>query len=180
MQNLSRRSFGKSMVGAAGLTLVSGGALLTEGCSSQQVINEINVVLQQIAGVLAQVEPNAPWAQELRNAISALLSAEQQWQAGGAVQVVVDVLNTIVAITAVIPITAPYSPLIDILVAGIEAILAALPQSTKAERTASSLGNPHVGRTVIKHRLLHSYASDCRTQWNAQALALGMPTAVIA
>jgi len=168
---LTRRQFGKSSLAvlAAGSL---GGSVALEGCTGAQVINEINVVLKQAAAILAVVEPGATWIVPLQNAIAALMTAEQTWQSGGTVQLVIDALDTIVAVTAVIPITAPYSPLIDITVAGIEAILAALPPSTAAKKLgATAPDNQHIGRVKIQRHRYHSPATDFRDQWNAAAKA---------
>jgi hypothetical protein len=177
----TRRQFGKSAVGVLGITAL-GGVSLAEGCTSSSVINEINVILQEAASVLAVVEPNAPWVADFKNAIAALMVAEQQWDTGGTVQLVIDALNTVVAITAVIPLTAPYSPLIDILVAGIEAVLAALPQSSNnAGVRAMASGNPHVGRYQFQKHWYRSTptAGEFKSAWNASAKERNLPAAVL-
>lgn len=145
------------------------------------MINEINTILQQAAAVLAVVEPNAPWVAEFKNAIAALMVAEQQWQTGGTVQIVIDALNTIVAITAVIPLTAPYSPLIDILVAGIEMVITALVPSAAPPATvkATRQGNPHVGAYAIPHRTFHSQSSTFKWCWNQAAVEHNLNQAVL-
>jgi hypothetical protein len=169
---LTRREFGKGSVLLAAAGSLGGSSML-EGCTGSEVINEINVVLKEAAAVLAVAEPGASWLEPLQNAIGALMAAEQQWQTGSTVQLVIDALNTIVAITAVIPLTEVYSPLIDVLVAGIEAVLAALPQSSnRAGVKATSLGNPHVGRTVIKRHWYHTPATDFKDAWNSVARSI--------
>ena len=176
MENFSRRKF----INGGSLAVLSLGAVSTislEGCSTSSVINEINVVLQEAAAVLAVAEPGAAWVGELQKAIAALMSAEQQWQTGSTVQLVIDALNTIVAITAVIPLTATYSPLIDILVAGIEAVLAALPASTSLKLAVEN--NPHVGRVKIQRHWYHTPATDFRDTWNTTAKERGLISAVI-
>jgi hypothetical protein len=140
------------------------------GCNSSQVINEINVVLTETATVLSVADPNAAWVPELQKAVAALKTAEASWQSGSTVQLVIDALNTIEAITAVIPQTAAYSPLIDVLVAGIEAILAALPAST----TAKVSMNSHLGRyTLVKH-WYRTPAGNFKANWNDVAKARGL------
>lgn len=161
---LTRRRFAKLLVAVAGVQT----AILT-GCSASQVENEINVVLQEATNVLAVAFPGAPWLSQLQAAITALKTAEATWQAGGAVQIVIDALNTIVAITAAIPLTEIVSPLIDILVAGIEAVLAALPAPATTLTMRAQAPNPHIGRVVIKHRWAHSRASDFKSAWNIVA-----------
>jgi len=178
---MSRRDFGRSavvlLVGSA-----LGGAALLEGCTSSQVIGEINTILQQAAAVLAVVEPNAPWVTAFKNAVAALMTAEQQWQTGSTVQLVIDALNTLVAITAVIPITAPYSPLIDILVAGIEAVLAALPPSSNSAGIKSTAGgNPHVGAYKFPQHWYRKTpnAAEFKSCWNQTVQAHGLNTAIL-
>lgn len=141
--------------------------LPTTGCNSSTVINEINVVLTEATNVLVVAAPGTTWVPQLQSAITALKAAEQTWQNGGSVQTVINVLNTIVAITSVIPLTAQYSPLIDVLVAGIEAVLAALPPSTAVN--AAVFVSPHVGRVHIKHKMFHSRTAEFKDAWNAAA-----------
>ena len=182
LMKLSRRDFGRGAIGMLGASALGGAALL-EGCNSGTVINDINVILQQAAAVLAVVEPNAPWVAEFKLAIAALMTAEQQWQTGGAVQIVIDALNAVVAVTAVIPLTAPYAPLIDILVAGIETVIAVLAPSPSpvvpANVKATRQGNPHVGAYAIPHRAFHSQTSTFKWCWNGKAKELNLPQAVL-
>lgn len=141
-----------------------------QGCTDSQVVSEINTVLTEATNVLVVVSPNAPWVSQMQAAVTALKTAEASWQSGGAVQNVIDALNTLEAITAVIPLTATYSPLIDVLVAGIEAVLVALPTSTKVSVRAVT-PNPHFGRVLIKHRFAHSQTKEFKDAWNAAAKA---------
>jgi hypothetical protein len=185
MKMFLKKHFTTAKLGVVALNLVLLMGLLvipttTTGCSGSQVVNEINVVLQEAASVLAVAEPNSPWVPELKQAIAALMTAEQQWQTGGTVQIVIDALNTIVAITAVIPITSVYSPLIDVLVAGIEAILAALPQSsTMTAVRATPQANPHVNAYKLQHHFLHSPAGNFKLNWNDVAKAHNLYSAVL-
>lgn len=182
LMKLSRRDFGRGAAVLVGGGALGGAALLEEGCTGSQIVNEINVILQQAAAVLAVVEPTAPWVAEFKNAVAALMTAEQQWQTGGTVQIVIDALNAIVAVTAVIPITAPYSPLIDILVAGIETVILALaPSPVPAAKSvkAARAGNPHVDAYVMPHRMLHSQVSTFKWCWNGKARELNLPQAVL-
>lgn len=159
---LNRRLFLKT-ASATGTILVISPAVLLDGCTGDSVINLINVALQAAENVLAVVEPGAAWVSDFQAAIAALKTAEASWQAGGAVQIVINALNTLVAVTAVIPLTAAYSPLIDILVAGIEAVLAALPAST----TTTLSQNAHYGHTQLKKpHLLQSKVGAFKQQWN--------------
>lgn len=184
---MNRRSFFK----AAAVTGVVATLPTLEGCGLSQVENAINVVLKEAAAVLAVAEPGAPWLVPLQKAIADLMTAEQQWQNGGAVQIVDDALNTIVAITADIPLTAAYSPLIDVLVAGIEAVLALLPApvspvsvatklTVEQERKITAGGNPHVGRYQLKNSWDHpTPAGKFRANWNEVAKANKLDYAVL-
>lgn len=156
-----------SVVAALCLTLA---AAPTVGCSTASTVTEINTILTEATNVLSVADPTAAWVPQMKTAIAALETAEADWQAGGTVTNVDNALNTIVAITAVIPLTASYSPLIDVLVAGIEVILAALPASTTVS-LVQAVPNPHIGRVVIKHHLLHSRASEFKAAWNSAVKA---------
>ena len=128
MQNLTRRQFGKG-ISITIFAAMTPGIVVLEGCtlSMQEIENLINTALNAANAVLKVAEPGAPWVADFSAAITALEQAEASWKAGGTVAIVEAALNTLAAITAVIPITAVYSPLIDILVAGIDAVLSALP-----------------------------------------------------
>jgi hypothetical protein len=59
-------------------------------------------------------------------------------------------------------LTAVYSPLIDILVAGIEAVLSLIPVSkTAVTANAAFVSNPHKGRAHV------SSVKDSVSQWRA-------------
>lgn len=157
---INRRSFLKSSVALGALAVVS---FPTIGCSSNATA-VLNTVLNSAQAVLAVAEPNAPWAGDFKNAISALENAETQWKAGGAVTVVISALNTLAAVAAVIPFTATYSPLIDILVAGIDAVIVAIAPT--AAPTVSH--NARIGRIVLKKpHALQSEIGAYKAQWNA-------------
>jgi hypothetical protein len=146
------------------------------GCSGSQVTNEINVVLTEAVTILSVADPNAAWVPQLQQAVAALKIAEANWTAGGTVQIVIDCLNTIEAITAVIPFTAVYSPLIAVLVAGIEAILAALPAST----TSKLSQNPYYGRYQMVDHWYHTPAGNFKANWNSVAKAHSLNNMLIA
>jgi len=157
---ISRRQFGKGALALAGTAPVA--AMLT-GCPTptpSQLINELNVVLQEATNLIAVIAPNAPWFQTYKDAVAALKRAEETWQAGGAVSILISALNTVVAVTAVIPETEQYAPLIQVLVAGIVAVLGLLPapQGVKAQAMHSS---PYKGAKTVKS------VADSKSQWNA-------------
>lgn len=136
----------------------------TIGCTDNPIAI-INTVLDSAAAVITVAEPGAPWVAQMQAAITTLKNAEASWKSGSAVTIVVSALDTLAAVAAVIPFTAIYSPLIDILVAGIDAVLAALPLSTKAR--LSDQHNPRAGRTALKRpHALESHVGVYKKQWN--------------
>lgn len=158
-------------------------ALMT-GCSQTDVTGLLNTVIASGEAVLAVAEPGAPWATSLRNALAALQTADTQWKAGSPVAIIIDALNTVQAVLAVIPVTAVYSPLIGVLVAGIEAVLAALPAPTSSsglEARRAALRSPYLGAVKLNGRsLAHpTYSGAYKAQWNAKAKALGLQAALL-
>src|ERR1700678_1185449 len=125
--NLSRRTFGKSLMSAF-MALVALSSTSLTGCSLTEanVKSLINVLITSIQNIL-KVSTGAPWASDLSAALAALQTAEAGWTSGSATTLIDDALNTITDVLAVIPLTAVYSPLVDIVVAGIEAVLTVLP-----------------------------------------------------
>ncbi len=182
---MNRRLFLK----AAAVTGAAATLPAIEGCGTSEAENAINTVLKEAAAVLAVAVPGAPWLAQLQQAIAALMMAEQQWSNGGPVQIVDDALNAIVAITAVIPPTATYSPLIDVLVAGIEAVLALLPAPVNSVATKLSVEqmqkitpavNAHLGRYRLKSYWNHpTPAGKLKANWNEVAKANKLDYAVL-
>lgn len=180
---MTRRQFGKrSLATVATLTLAPSfmATLAVEGCSeAKQILNDII----NSAQALLALEPNAVWAQDLSAAIAALQQAEASWTSGGAVAVVEDALNTLEAVLAVIPMTAAFSPLVDILVAGIEAVLNVLfPQpatSAAAKAKFNALSDPHRGRVTVPPGSTRAQQIWFVNAWNAEAKTLGLSQATI-
>lgn len=149
-----------------------------QGCSEAQTVNEINTVLTEATSIISVADPTAPWVGQLKAAVAALKTAETGWQGGGAVADVDAALNTIEAVLAVVPVTAAYAPLVDVLVAAIEAVLGALPQPAVASVSAlSKASNPHIGRVHIKHHLFHSRVGEFKKAWNDAAAKSGLKNA---
>jgi hypothetical protein len=176
---LTRRDFGK-YAGKFLLLMGASGSVLT-GCilTPTNVKALINMLISSIENIL-KVATNAPWATDLAAALAALQSAEQNWTAGGAVTLIDDALNTITAVLAVIPLTAVYSPLIDLIVSGIEAVLAVLPISASVTRLRGSLSNnPHHGRVMLnKPNLWHETPQGSyKAQWNSICRQIGLSQA---
>lgn len=145
--------------------VTAGGAVVGSltGCpwTTGQTVNEINVILDQAANILVVIEPNAPWLKPFQNAIVALKSAEQQWQGGGSVQILISALNTVEEVLAVVPETASYAPLIAVLVGGIEAVLAALPQAQASAAARMAKPNPYRGKVTMT-----ASAASFKKAWN--------------
>lgn len=158
----NRRSF---MLKSVAVLAASAVSIPLTACDSSKIEPILNSVLTSASAVLKVAEPNAPWLPQYQNAVSALQSAEVQWKAGGSIVIVTNALNTLAAVSAVIPITAPYSPLIDVLVVGIESLLTAIAPSSPALQKATF--NPHRGRAVLlKPHVTESVSSAYKRQWN--------------
>ena len=180
MENqISRRDFGKrSLATIATMVLASVITIPAIGCSVD-VKGLVNIVIESVEGILAVAAPGEAWAADLKAALTALQNAETQWTAGGAVALVEDALNTISAVVAVIPLTAPYAPLVAILVAGIDAVLNALSPASATPAVAGKL-NVYTGRVALqKPHLFQTQVGAYRDQWNSQAKALGLTAAII-
>lgn len=144
------------------------------GCTPAQAENEVNTIILQLTNIMAVAEPGAAWVKDAANALALLKTAEANWIKGGAVQDVINALNTAELVMAAIPVLAPYSPLADVLVAGIDAVLALLlpgpagaptaVQQQAAEAARLPVGtvspNPHKWRAVV------TSAKDSKAQWN--------------
>jgi hypothetical protein len=183
---MNRRSFLQRLASLTAIAIATGATTITiDGCSFN-IKDAINAVLNSALAVLKVAEPGASWTSSLQAAVTALQQAEASWQSGGAGAIVIDALNTIEAIIAVIPATAVYSPLVDILVAGIEAVVAAFGVKSltpKASRTRATVVNSTHYRAVTLHQpgALHpTWQGAYKAQWNAKARALNLPQAIIA
>jgi len=183
---MDRRKFLTRLASATAIALASGATTVTvDGCSFD-IGAAINTVLNSALAILKVAEPGSSWVGELANAIAALQQAETSWQAGGAATIVSDALNTIEAVLAVIPATAVYSPLIDILVAGIEAVMSAFGLTAKLSTAASAkrpliVNSPHYGKAKLHGpSFMHpTWQGAFKAQWNSEAESLKLPQAEI-
>ena len=178
---MNRRSLLKSF-GAVGAIALLPVTLPIAGCAFS-VKGMLNVLISAVESIL-KVATGATWVTELTNALTALQQAEASWTTGGVVNIVIDALNTVEAVLAVIPTTAVFSPLIDVIVAGIEAILNYFNPSpaSLAKPRATARTNPYVGvvklnRTSFTHP---TYQGAFKAQFNDAAEAVGLPQAKIA
>jgi hypothetical protein len=157
--------------GAMGAVLaVSGLGFLVEGCTPAQVENEINTVLQEATGIIFVADGDETWLAAFSKATALLKVDEANWIKGGAVQDVINVLNDLQGVTALISPLVPYASLISILVAGIDAVLALLLPTPSAAAPAAlnahaaPVENPWKGRAHVVS------AKDSKAQWNAAAV----------
>ena len=160
---MNRRRFLTRSILAAG-TLAVAPSLVT-GCTANEAEGVLNTVINSALAVLKVVEPAASWLPSFAGAIAALQQAETLWKAGGAVNIVESALATLEAVTAAIPVTAVYSPLIDILVAGIDTVLGLLHPAQPASALAGT--NSHRGRASLsKPHFLQTRVGAYKSQWN--------------
>jgi hypothetical protein len=169
---MNRRKFIQKTIGS--VLLLAMVIWPIQGCTDTTE-NILNTVINSSLAVIKVADPNASWLPEFASAVAALEQAETDWKGGSPIAVVESALATLEAVTAQIPLTAVYSPLIDVLVAGIDAVLATLP-STAAPvanaRTIALTANPHRGRVVLnqpKHvgkLSIQSHVAAYKAQWN--------------
>lgn len=152
---------------AAMLPIATVTMLPMTGCTPSQVENEVNVIVQETAAIIAVADPGATWLADFTKAANLLKVDEAAWIKGGAVQDVINVLNDIEGITALISPLVPYASLIAVLVAGIDAALALLLPAPAVAAPgamathAATAPNPWKGRGVTV-----TSAKDSKTQWN--------------
>lgn len=158
MRTFNRRTF---FLGAGALALTAAVTLPTIGCTPNWE-GILNTLITSGEAVLKVAEPNAMWLKPFESALTALQGAEAQWKAGSAITIIESALNTLAAVAAVIPFTAVYSPLIDILVAGIDAVLSAISPAPSGTKLAAA-HNARVGRAKLKAQTQSAY----KAQWNA-------------
>jgi hypothetical protein len=175
---MNRRTLLKSAAAAGALALLPI-ALPVAGCTFVAK-GLLNVVISAVQSIL-KVASSASWATELSNALAALVNAESTWETGGAAAIVIDALNTVEAVCAVIPLTAAFSPLIDVLVAGIEAVISYFaPQPAPASNALGLASNPHRRRVALnKPHFLETREGAFKAQWNQVAAGIGLPQAKI-
>jgi hypothetical protein len=183
---MNRRKFLTRLASATAIALAAGATTVTlEGCTFN-ITDAINTVLNSALAILNVLEPNSSLYTQLKDAITALEQAEGTWQAGGASTIVVDALNTIEAVLAVVPVTAPYAPLIDILFAGIEAVMSAFGLTTQLSALSSAkrptvVNSSHYNAAVLNPPSWRhpTWQGAYKAQWNNKANTIGLPKAEI-
>ena len=183
---MNRRNFLKISSTGAAVAVLTPMAVLETGCAFS-VSGTLNVIIEAVGGILSYVGGSLPWVADLQAALTALQAAEAAWKSGSPAAIVIDALNTVEAVLAVIPLTAVYSPLIDIIVSGIEAVISYFAPTAQAmhalgakTRTGAE-HNPHLGRIPLKQpHALQSREGAARQQYNDAAIGLGLPQLKIA
>jgi hypothetical protein len=183
---MNRRRFSKQAIAAGAVFGLSPSLLWMEGCSFN-VTNAINAVLNSLLAILKVAESNATWLNTFKDAVTAFEQAETQWKNGSSSAIVTDALNTVEAVLAVIPATAVFSPLIDIVVAAIEAVISAFGSSAQLLSTAQidkrkvCVNSVHYKATALKGpNLLHpTWTGAYKAQWNSECARLNLLTAKI-
>jgi hypothetical protein len=173
---MNRRKF---IVSAAVVASLPVSTLGMTGCSVNAK-DLLNAAIDSALAIVKVADTAAPWLPDLQSAITAVQNAEAAWQSGSASTIVVDALNTLEAVLAVIPATAAFSPLIAILVAGIEAVMSAFNVTLTPVQAAKVARNPYKGATNLnKPHFLQTYQGAYKSQWNNEAKSIGLTTADI-
>ena len=159
-------------------TVFSTATLPLTGCTPSGVEADVNAVLNGAQNIVAQVDPSAPWLPQFKSAVAEVKTAEATWVAGGAKQDVINALNILAQVTALIPLTAQYSSLVDVLVAGIDVVLTMFGAAPPTAAVGAVV-NPHEGRVKLKHRPFGNRAAEFKRQWNDTATKTGLHDAVV-
>lgn len=169
----TRRNFLKSS--ATAIVALPFASTLMVGCSTPELEGYLNAVLQSAESILGLTSSTDSWYNQLVEAINALKATESTWSGATITAAIEAALNAVDAVLAVIPFTAQYSPLIDILTTAIETILSLFfPPTPKAAFKATR--NPHSGRVTLKTKgRLQSVSSAYKQQWNDTVVGLQLP-----
>ncbi len=135
-----------------------------QGCTPTQLQNEINTILQEATGIIAVADPGASWLADFSKATALLKVDEANWVAGGAVQDVINVLNDLEGVCALISPLVPFASLIAVLVAGVDAALALLlpkPAAGAPVALQAHTANVWRGKATV------TSAKNSKAQWNA-------------
>lgn len=154
------------------------GMMLTIGCNGN-LSGLINAVLSSASAVINVMEPGSELATDFSNAVKQLTQAVATWKNSGVVADITQALGVLMNLAATIPFTATYSPLIDILVAGIDAVLAAIPQTGATMNIRATIqGNARHGRVgLMKPHFAQTQGGAYRSQWNNVAKFLNLSRA---
>lgn len=171
---LNRRSFLKSS--ATAIVALPFASTLLVGCSSADLKNYLNVALDSLVSILSLTNSTDSWYAGLVSAINALKATEGTWTAGTVTADIEAALKTAEAVLAVIPVTAAYSPLIDLVVTAIDTILSLFVKPSPAVSVKAKTSNPHRNRVSLKKPgTLQSKIEAYRQQYNDIVVGLQLP-----
>jgi hypothetical protein len=161
-----------------GMAIVAAPSMLTmEGCNTAQLEAYLNDVLDSAVKILALTSATDSWYKGLVAAIAALKATESGWSGATATADIISALDTVEAVMAAIPLTAVYSPLVDLAVTAIELILTTFVSTSNpvALPKALAMGNPHRGRVALRQpHFLQSRSGAYKSQWDDTAKGLGL------
>lgn len=171
--NMNRREFTHcGALGIIALMLMPETETLT-GCNLS-VSDLINAVLDSAAAIVTVMEPGSYDALTFKNAVMSLTQAVTAWKSGSAISDVVQALAELENVTNIIPLTAIYSPLIDVLVAGIDAVLNTIQATSLPTVRVGLAVTKRSGRIALdKPHAFQSRAGAYRHQFNRLTMHLG-------
>jgi hypothetical protein len=180
---ISRRQALTSIAKVGALTLVAPSMF---GCAFN-VKDSLTTIISAISGILSYVGNTQPWAATLQAALAKLQATVATWTTGTPAAIVLDILDSIEAVLGAIPLTAIYSPLIDLIVTAIEAIVNYYAQNSPAsvvklmQKRLSAPRNPRIGRVALKTpHVLQSPQGAWKQQYNDAAVGIGLPQLKVA
>jgi hypothetical protein len=116
-----------------------------------ELIGEVGAGLAEILPYLTSVSQTA--AQKVEAAFQALETAVQNWKPGTVVSVIEQAVNDFVADMDLIPVLADYQPLVALIVATVEQLIALIlpapASTTSALRASSGVAVTHEGRHLV-------------------------------
>jgi outer membrane murein-binding lipoprotein Lpp len=136
--------------------------ILLAGCVVQSTIAALTSTLGSAAAAIAAVEGNTALATQLQTDTNAAVSAVTNWKTGSATADVIEALNLVEDDLNLIPIAGPYTPLIDICIGAVQAILAELPSS--AALPAAKVAHAH--RVPVLSQPAPKNSKQFVKQWN--------------
>jgi hypothetical protein len=175
MTTLTRRQF--SLRSFATLALSSASFALLAGCpfgsvtQSQivELIAEVGAGLQEILPYLKSV--SASEAATIYAAFQTLETDVQNWKPGGAIAVIEQAVNAFVSAMNLVPVLAEYQPLVALIVATVEGLIALIaPGSTPPPPATGVTRNGRRGITYkgVTFPNPPTTASSFRSSWNKQ------------
>ena len=146
---MNRRDFVRCMAALAALSALT-------GCPTANP-DQIAALVAEIAKAIGKLLPyfsgvDAQWAKDIQAALTALETVAGKWQKGDPLAEIESVVNALVQLMGAFPIAAPYQPLVTIIVATLEGILALVIPPAKGNARSYVLGTSKVDcRRVGRH-----------------------------